>query len=351
MANLEVQNNPFTSILIVEAADAEALPDADPSAGQYRIAVEGGALQLVDSTGTASPVAGAGGYTPGGVDVAVADGGTGASTAAVARTNLGLVLGTDVASLTAGIVPIAQLATGTPTGSKFIRDDGTLQVPAGGSGAAIAAKVTRAAAQTFGTSGTTFEIDPDTEDEDTDTMHFTSAANLTGTVTKTAASATLTGSGTSFSSELTVGQVISVPGTAAERRVVTAIGSNTSLTVNANFANSAAGQTAARVRSVIVFRTAGLYHCTGQVGFASNATGARYALLYVQSGATETLLAVQAQGAAVSGGATPVQVSMDYRAAQWDFVSLRANQSSGGSLNSETTAGYQPRLAVSYQGS
>lgn len=31
-----------------------------------------------------------------------------------------------------GVVPIANLATGTPTGSKFIRDDGTLQVPGGG---------------------------------------------------------------------------------------------------------------------------------------------------------------------------------------------------------------------------
>lgn len=71
-------------------------------------------------------------FAVGGVDVPVADGGTGASTAAGARTNLGLVPGTDVASLTAGVVPIAQLATGTPTGAKFIRDDGTLQTPASG---------------------------------------------------------------------------------------------------------------------------------------------------------------------------------------------------------------------------
>lgn len=33
-----------------------------------------------------------------------------------------------------GTVPIARLATGTPTGSKFIRDDGTLAIPPGGGG-------------------------------------------------------------------------------------------------------------------------------------------------------------------------------------------------------------------------
>lgn len=32
------------------------------------------------------------------------------------------------------VIPIANLATGTPTGTKFVRDDGTLAVPAGGPG-------------------------------------------------------------------------------------------------------------------------------------------------------------------------------------------------------------------------
>jgi hypothetical protein len=59
---LEVQDNPFTSILMVEAADPEALAsDADPSAGQRRLVV--GAdhlLYLLDNSGVKHSVAGSG---------------------------------------------------------------------------------------------------------------------------------------------------------------------------------------------------------------------------------------------------------------------------------------------------
>ena len=56
---LEAQNNPFTSVLMVEAADPEALPDADPSAGQQRLAVgTDHLLYLVNSSGTKTQVGG-----------------------------------------------------------------------------------------------------------------------------------------------------------------------------------------------------------------------------------------------------------------------------------------------------
>lgn len=49
-------------------------------------------------------------YRPGGADVEIADGGTGASTISVARTNLGLAIGSDVQAHSAALAAIAGLA-------------------------------------------------------------------------------------------------------------------------------------------------------------------------------------------------------------------------------------------------
>lgn len=100
---------------------------------------------------------------------------------------------------------------------------------------------------------------------DTDGYHFTSAANLTGTVSKTSASATITGSGTAFTTELSVNQAIAIPGTETQIFVVQSIESDTSLTAWQTAAASASGQTAARRNDVLAVPAgqAGYYACAG----------------------------------------------------------------------------------------
>lgn len=72
---------------------------------------------------------GANAYKAGGTDVAIADGGTGASDAGTARTNLGLAIGTDVQAYDAELTAIAGLAV---TDGNFIVGNGTTWVAESG---------------------------------------------------------------------------------------------------------------------------------------------------------------------------------------------------------------------------
>lgn len=137
----------------------------------------------------------------------------------------------------------------------------------------IGCKVYHSTTQAF-TAGLDTHMLFDTEECDTNTFHFTSAANLTGTVAKTASSAAIVGTGTSFTTELTVNQVISIPGTAAEIGVVKLITDNTHLTLWQTMANTASGQTATRKNEYVAIPAGygGYYRVTGKVNSPYDAT-------------------------------------------------------------------------------
>lgn len=183
-------------------------------------------------------------------------------------------------------------------------------------------------------SATHTAITLDAEDHDDLGQHFTSAAALTGTVAKSSSSnpTILVGTGTLFTTELTVGQVIDVPGTATERRVVIFITDDTHLTVNTAFVNTASGQTATRVNSTITILTTGNYELEGQVDFVSNSSNSRLIALWKNGVNTGTRLAQTATSGGALGPRTPVLTG--YRSfAQWDYVELSGWQDTGSPLD------------------
>lgn len=111
------------------------------SAEQALASLATGIVKNANGTGVLSIAAeGTDYYAPGGTDVAVADGGTGASNASGARTNLGLVIGTDVQAFNA---TLAAVAGGTYSGDDSITTVGTL---AAGNATAIVSAASDSAA-------------------------------------------------------------------------------------------------------------------------------------------------------------------------------------------------------------
>jgi len=187
-------------------------------------------------------------YAPGGTDVAVADGGTGSSTASDARTALGLAIGTDVQAYDAGLADVAGVAV---TDGNFLVGDGANWVAESGDtarislgvgttdspqfaavnvGAATDTTVTRVSAGLIAVEGDTVTLNTATQTLTNKTL--TSPAINSGTLTTAVAAGTWTVSGTWTIPAVTAGgqvsmadQILSRPQIEDYAETVNAIGS------------------------------------------------------------------------------------------------------------------------------
>lgn len=200
-------------------------------------------------------------------------------------------------------------------------------VSAGGAAVGTGTRVRLSTNQSINTATAT-PIIWDVEDNDADNQHNPSSANLTGTVSKTALSASLVGSGTLFTTELSIGQLISVPGTAAEIAVVIAIADATHLTVATPFVNTASAQTAARVNTAVTFRQPGFY--THEIGIYSAALSTGTTTLQLRLNGS-TIIGQSDRAAINAAAGYDLVVTRQFQ--QWDYVEVIWTQGSGGSVN------------------
>ena len=109
----------------LNVAGAYALPTSDGSANQVLQTDGAGAVSFASlgtmSTQASNSVSITGGSVSGITDIAIADGGTGASNASDARTNLGVAIGSDVQAYNATLADVAAL---TATNNHVIVGDG-----------------------------------------------------------------------------------------------------------------------------------------------------------------------------------------------------------------------------------
>jgi hypothetical protein len=185
-------------------------------------------------------------YRSGGTDVAVADGGTGASTAAAARTNLGVEIGTNVQAQNAQLQQLANLVDPNADRIYFWDDSaGSIAFLQLGSGLSIVGTTMTAATGGFTTTVETGTSRTLTSADDLKTIYFTNAASIavtvgtsasgircqlvwlsgTGTITVTPSSTTINNAATAIVLSQDAGAVELVPtGTANDWVMYGAIG-------------------------------------------------------------------------------------------------------------------------------
>lgn len=189
----------------------------------------------------------------------------------------------------------------------------------------------------------------DSDEIDTDNYHYTSAANLTGTVAKTATSPNIVGTGTSFTTELGINQVIVIPGTAAEIGVVKAITDNTHLELWQTMANSASGQTATRQNQ----------YAAVPAGKAGKHGVAGSSFINGYSGTATSNIAVSRNGVVLRGTRTTMPIVAAYWTSGYTIVDcaegdyfavVLANNSSATQLLGNALAEAQTGLVVQFLG-
>lgn len=269
----------------------------------------------------------------------IANGGTGATSAATARTSLGLVIGTDVQAQDADLSAIAALSTTgiisrTGSGTASIRTiTGTTNEISVSNGGGVAGNPTISLPSTIALSGKTI--------------------TNSGTITLPTATTTLVGRDTtdtltnktlSTSNTIQTGTTIKTPMARVYNNAVQSIADNTITTITFNserFDTDSMHSTSVNT-SRLTCNTAGVYMIGAHIGIASNATGIRNVYIYLNG---TTYIAINI-APAVNGDASIYSVSTLYELAATDYVELRVYQNSTGSLNTVQTGNYSPEFWI-----